>query len=217
MKKPKENVAVITADMVNFTLFSRDQTTVWLTELTEILRNDPVFDWILKPEIYRGDSFQGVLKNSDQAMRLAVLARAIMKSHAPNTDLRIAIGIGRAEQITDRPGTSDGEAFRFSGHLADNIRKQKARIGIALKTDADPLNANLDLLETLIEDWTPAQSEVIAKLLQNENITRIAENLSISQSAVSQRVSAAKWWAIDSFLSTFPHQLKLYTNSELPS
>lgn len=214
MKGHKTNIAVITADMVNFTHFHNEVATSWLTELIEILTADPEFAWVLPPEIYRGDSFQAVLRNHEEVMRFAILSRAILKSKNPDADLRIAIGIGDADQITDRPGTSDGEAFRLSGHLADNIRNQRARIGIALKRPSDPLNANMALLEALIENWTPAQSEVIAKLIQGNNISRIAENLSISQSAVSQRVAAAKWWAIDSFLSTFPKQIELYTNSE---
>lgn len=203
--------AVITADMVNSTQFSREESTAWLEELLAILHQNQAFKWALKPEIYRGDSFQAVLKSSDEAMRMAILARACMRKHAPNADMRVAIGIGHTEQLTDRPGTSDGEAFRLSGHLADTIRQQKARIGIALPRPSEPLSATLDLLETVIESWTSAQSQVIEALLLGKNVTQIAEMLSISQSAASQRVASSKWWAIDSFLATFPKQLSLYT------
>ncbi|MCE7066758.1 SatD family protein [Dyadobacter sp. CY326] len=210
----KKYQAVITADMVNSTRYPREKTTAWLDEMIDLLRNDPSFDWALKPEIYRGDSFQGVLKNYNEAMHAAILARASMRKHATNTDLRIAIGIGKTEQLTDRAGTSDGEAFRLSGRLADNIRKQKARIGIALPTPSEPLNASLDLLETLIENWTVSQSEVVLALLQKKTITQIAEQLGISQPAASQRVAASKWWAIENFLATFPKHLSLYTKTK---
>lgn len=203
--------AVITADMVNSTQFSREESTAWLEELLAILHQNQAFKWALKPEIYRGDSFQAVLKSPDEAMRMAILARACMRKHAPNADMRVAIGIGHTEQLTDRPGTSDGEAFRLSGHLADTIRQQKARIGIALPRPSEPLSATLDLLETVIESWTSAQSQVIEALLLGKNVTQIAEMISISQSAASQRVASSKWWAIDSFLATFPKQLSLYT------
>ncbi|HWV30935.1 MAG TPA: SatD family protein [Dyadobacter sp.] len=203
--------AVITADMVNSTQFSREESTAWLEELLAILHQNQAFKWALKPEIYRGDSFQAVLKSPDEAMRMAILARACMRKHAPNADMRVAIGIGHTEQLTDRPGTSDGEAFRLSGHLADTIRQQKARIGIALPRPSEPLSATLDLLETVIESWTSAQSQVIEALLLGKNVTQIAEMLSISQSAASQRVASSKWWAIDRFLATFPKQLSLYT------
>lgn len=203
--------AVITADMVNSTQFPREESTAWLEELLAILHQNQAFKWLLKPEIYRGDSFQAVLKNSDEVMRMAILARACIRKHAPNADMRIAIGIGKTEQLTDRPGTSDGEAFRLSGHLADKIRQQKARIGIALPKPSEPLSATLNLLETVIEDWTAAQSQVIEALILGKNVTQIAEMLSISQSAASQRISASKWWAIESFLTNFPKELSLYT------
>src|SRR4051794_31907391 len=106
-----DQIAVITADMVNSTLFSREKTTLWLTELIATLKANSDFDWIFPPEIYRGDSFQCVVKTPATTLKLAVLARAIMRTHSDNTDLRIAIGIGVADGLTDRAGTSDGEAF----------------------------------------------------------------------------------------------------------
>jgi DNA-binding transcriptional ArsR family regulator len=208
-------IAVVTADMVNSTLFQRGETSSWLNELLDTLKDSPDYDWIMKPEIYRGDSFQCVLKTPENVLKLSVLARVLMRKHSEKTDLRIAIGIGTGDELTDRAGTSDGEAFRLSGHLADNIRKQKARIGIALPVSSEPLSATLDLLETIVGNWSPAQSEVIAALLQNESITKISERLAISQPAVSQRLSASKWWAVEHFLDTFPQHLALYTNTAL--
>lgn len=203
--------AVITADIVNSTHFSIEETSGWINELIKVLRDNTSFNWLLSPEIYRGDSFQGVLKNPEDALKVAILSRTIMKSHSSESDLRIAIGIGTTDLITDRAGTSDGQAFRLSGHLADNIRKRKARIGIALPENSEPLNAIMDLLETLIENWTPTQSEVVAALLQGQSPSEIVTQLSISQPAVSQRISSSKWWAIDHFLRTFPQHLTLYT------
>lgn len=205
------HLAVVTADMVNSTLFTREQSTRWLNELIDTLRANSDFDWVFPPEIYRGDSFQCVLKTPTNVLKLAVLARAIMRVHSEKTDLRIAIGIGAADGLTDKAGTSDGEAFRLSGHLADNIRQQKARIGIVLSQPSEPMAASLDLLETIIGNWTSAQSEVTAALLQSENVIKLSERLSISQSAVSQRISASKWWAVNHFLETFPKHLALYT------
>jgi hypothetical protein len=203
--------AVITADMVNSTRFAGEKTSIWLNDLLEELRNNPVFEWELIPEIYRGDSFQGVLKSSENALRVALLSRAIMRSHATETDLRVAVGIGAIDLLTDRPGTSDGEAFRLSGRLADQMRQRKAKIAFALTTPTPALDSTMDLLETLIDGWTTAQCEVIRLLLLNNNISQIAEKLSISQSAASQRASSAKWWAIESLLASFPTHLTLYS------
>lgn len=204
--------AVITADVVNSTHFSPEETGSRLRKLISILSSD--FEWVLKPEIYRGDSFQGVLRHPEDTLHLAILSRALMRAHEggkSETDIRIAIGIGKVAEMTDRPGTSDGEAFRLSGRLADTMKQRKARIAVALPAPSRPLDAVLDLLETLVEKWTPSQSEVIAGLLRNETISQIAERVSVSQPAVSQRVAAAKWWAIEHLLTTFPEHLKLYS------
>jgi hypothetical protein len=209
----QHQVAVITADVVNSTRFRSDQTSAWLNNLLTELRSDPTFDWALKPEVYRGDSFQGVIRKPEDALRLAILTRVIMRSNNKGTDLRIAIGIGGVDHLTERAGTSDGEAFRLSGRLADQIRDRKAKIGFALTSPAPALDSSMDLLETLIEGWTAAQCEVVYGLLMNRNISQIAETLSISQSAASQRAASAKWWAIASILSTFPEHLILYTPS----
>jgi hypothetical protein len=206
-------VAVITADMVNSTRFPSEQTAGWLNQLLAELKTDQSIEWALLPEVYRGDSFQGVLRKPEDALRMAILARVIIRSHTIRTDLRIAIGIGGFDQLTDRPGTSDGEAFKLSGRLADQVRNRKAKIAFALTHPTPVLNSTMDLLETLIDGWTSAQCEVIHGLLTNKNISQIADNLSISQSAVSQRVASAKWWAIESVLSTFPAYVVPHTLS----
>ncbi len=200
---------VITADIVNSTRFPPEVIGAWLTEALTTLQSFPG-TWLLPPEVYRGDSFQGVLAGPEQALRIAVLARALLRSKSVETDLRIAIGIGRIHHLTDRPGTSDGEAFRLSGQLADTLRQQRARIGIALPHPAAALQDVLNLLEAVIENWTSAQSEVIAGLLTGETINLIARRLAISQSAASQRAAAARWWALEPILVTFPQLLTPY-------
>ena len=211
----KTYYAVITADIVNSTHFSQEITSKWLEELITVLKTSTDLNWALPPEVYRGDSFQGVLENAGQALKAAILARAYIRSKKydkTETDIRIAIGIGEIEKLTDRPGTSDGEAFRLSGYLADHIKQQKARIAIALPRPSQPLAAVMDMLETLLEGWTAPQSEVVTGLLKNETISQIAEQLKISQSAVSQRVNASKWWAVDHLIQTFPEHIHLYTH-----
>lgn len=203
-------IAVLTADLVNSTHFDNEQTASWLTALCQKLGNDRSFDWKLKPEIYRGDSFQAALSQPEHSLRAAILARAWIRQRSPKTDLRIAIGIGEAERITDRPGTSDGEAFRLSGRLADRMRGLQNRIAFAIPKESVTLDAQMALLEVLMEDRTTAQYEVIEGLLNGETISQMANRLSVSQPAISQRVSAAKWWAIESVLNSFPEHLALY-------
>ncbi len=202
-----KHYAVITADLVNSTQFEVETTQNWLNGLIDLLLSDQSFTWTLVPEIFRGDSFQAVLENYEEAMRVALLCRAYIRSQKiddTEIDIRIAIGIGGIKKLTDRPGTSDGEAFRLSGHLADQIKNQNARIGIHFNSERIEMEIINALLETLIENWTTAQSEIICKLMLRKTFTEIAEELDISQSAVSQRAKSAKWWVVEQLLKTLP-------------
>lgn len=192
---------VLTADMVNSTSFPPEETEQRLSSLLRRLQAEA--EWQLKPEIYRGDSFQGVLRSPEQALYVSLLARAFLKAEAPDLDLRVAIGIGTMERLTDRSGTSDGEAFRLSGQLADNMKKNRARIAIALPGPVEPLQSVLTLLEAIVEKWTVPQAEVVLGLLTGLNRNEIAELLKISQPAVSQHASAAKWWAVEPIIHDF--------------
>lgn len=205
--------AVITADIVNSTRFRVEETGKWLQELISLL--DKEFTWKLRPEVFRGDSFQGVLEYPEQALHVALLSRAFMRSKrvtSKETDVRIAIGIGSITELTDRPGTSDGEAFRLSGRLADEMKKNKSRIAVAFPVASSPMNSVMDLLETVVGEWTSPQAEVITGILQKESGVQLAERLKVSQSALSQRISASKWWAVSNFLETFPQHINLYTH-----
>ncbi|WP_025762041.1 hypothetical protein [Dyadobacter tibetensis] len=202
--------AVITADMVNSTRYPTEKTGIWLKELQRILQQDPRLDWTILPEIYRGDSFQGVLSTPQQALLAAILGRVFLKMQQEgkvDLDLRVAIGIGTIEQLTNRAGTSDGTAFRLSGKLADNLKGRKSRIGIATQPIQPLWSPLLDLLEVLVQSWTRAQSEIIFGLLQNKTLTQMSEELGISQPAASQRAQAANWWALEGLLNQFPKLL----------
>lgn len=244
--------AVITADILNSTQFLPDISNRWLTDLISLLKNSNEFQWALEPEIFRGDSFQGVLEHPEEALKVAIAARTFMRSRKtnpvrmaskirmknvfeerssepiytskitnaafplnkeiPEVDIRIAIGIGKVDRMTDRPGTSDGEAFRLSGSLADRIKQQKARIGIALPSQADSLSAVMDVLETLVGSWSAPQCEVILGILNNESASTLATKLDISKSAVSQRLKTSNWWAVERLILTFPELINRYLN-----
>ena len=207
-RDPARVKAVFTADIVGSTQHAPEETQWQLTSLISAL--DREVSWILHPEIYRGDSFQGVLASTEEMLRTAILARALMKQQGPKWDLRIAMGVGTIDRLTHRSGTSDGEAFRLSGQRIDKMKAERARIAIAFSRPSDPIDALLILVESVVEKWTPAQAGVIVKLLKGKTMSEAAKALNISQSAVSQHAQAAKWWAIEPVIKTFDQLLKPY-------
>lgn len=209
ISKTKPDIGVVlTADLVNSTAFPPEETERRLGDMLARLKTGS--GWLLTPEVYRGDSFQGVLKSGGEALRISLLARAILKAENSDLDLRIALGIGELGRLTDRPGTSDGEAFRLSGQLADVMKKEKARIAAALPAPSEPVKAMLTLLESVVEKWTSAQAEVTLRLLTGATMSEIAEALRISQPAVSQHAQAAKWWAVEPVIHTFDQLIQAF-------
>lgn len=206
MSTIRKNVVVVIADIVNSTHFSSEQTALRLKMLMEKLETKNV--WLLSPEVFRGDSFQGVLKDVEAALFVAVFSRALLKAEDIAWDLRMAIGVGEVNRLADRPGTSDGEAFRLSGQLADTMKKDRARIAVALPIPSDALQSVLLLLEVIIEKWTARQAAVIVRLMNGDTKKEISEALKMSQSAVSQHAQAAKWWAVEPILHTFGSLIK---------
>ncbi len=209
ISKEKPDIGVVlTADLVNSTAYPPEETERRLGDMLNRLKTET--DWSLSPEVYRGDSFQGVLKRGGEALRISLLARAMLKAENPDLDLRVALGIGKIGRLTDRPGTSDGEAFRLSGLLADVMKKERARIALALPVSSEPVKAVLTLLESVVEKWTSAQAEVMLRLLTGATMSEIAEVLRISQPAVSQHAQAAKWWAVEPVIHTFDQLIQAF-------
>jgi hypothetical protein len=151
-------------------------------------------------EFFRGDSFQAVLPDAAEALRLALLWRSAMMHRLPGSDLRVAFGAG---VITHRSATashSAGPAFERSGMLLDALKApDEARIAFATGDAAlnDALETNCLLAETGIRRWTAAGAEAVyLQLLYGETQQQLAGRLGIAQPAVHKRLQAASYPAI---------------------
>ncbi len=158
-------------------------------------------------ELYRGDSFQGIVLQPEETLRYSLLIRTnLKKKDTPGgRDARIAIGIGKVDFIAASISESDGEAFRNSGPVLDTLKEES--IGLKIKTPWDQVNREFDvsliLADAIIKRWTEAQVEVISETLLGKTQLEIANQLGISQSAVNQRLMAASWNAISELIIRF--------------
>jgi DNA-directed RNA polymerase specialized sigma subunit len=179
-------------------------------------------------ETYRGDSLQCTAASPEKALRIALIIRSFLRAYSPispkskmikkkkktpvkgyfttSFDIRLAIGIGKADFINKRKiSSSDGEAFRFSGNTLDKLKQNTQRM--AIKT----CNKNFDqqtepailLLDGIIQKWTQNQAELVYYKLQTKKEDEIANLLGISQSAVNQRTKTAQWYAIEKLIQYF--------------
>lgn len=162
-------------------------------------------------ELYRGDSFQGVIDEPEEALKKVLQIRTYLKksSKNPDSDARIAIGIGTIDYPANSIAESDGEAFRNSGPVLDEMKNEmKIKLKTPWKVVNEEMEVQLVLADAIISRWSASQAEVISKSLEGHKQTEIASSLGISQSAVNQRLKAANWEAIEQLIERYHYLIQ---------
>ena len=207
--------AVITGDLVRSSSVSHDDRSRLIDTLNTAFQTLTGFpslpsDFIAADfEIYRGDSFQGVLNYPELALRAAIALRATLRSRDGNSrnslwDARLAVGIGGIAYLPERVAEADGEAFRRSGPLLDQLKGERRT---AMLSPWDEVNEELKvecaLFDTITNRWSAQQAEVI--ILSQRGMTQqaIADQLGITQGAVNHRLKAGNWSAVEIFVDRF--------------
>lgn len=216
----KTRYAVLTGDIINSSKLKVADRKKLLEALISLFDNYKVrsrnnLKLKVAFEIYRGDSFQGLLDAPEQSLLMALLVRTYLQSKVTvgsrliASDARIAIGLGSVSVLAATLAESDGEAFRFSGRLLDTLKKQPNQIAIKSRrlTLDDEVNTSLVLLEGIISKWTALQAEVVYYKLLGYTEVVIAEILKIKQPAVNQRAKAASWIAVERLLIRYQNLL----------
>ncbi len=219
MQKPKsmpgnDFYAVLTGDLVDSSKLSPEHRQRMLEILKEAFA---AVDELLEPagfEIYRGDSFQGLVKDPSRALEASLVIRSTLRMDQPddapvNWDARTAIGIGTLENLPERVSEGTGEAYRRSGPLLDDMKgDRRLRLATPWEEIDEELNTQAALLDAVIAKWSPGQAEVVCALLGGRSRKEIGRNLGISQAAVHYRVKGAGWTAVERFLERYRAVLK---------
>ncbi len=211
--------AVISGDIVDSRRFS-DRGPALRDAIADAYRQcaeafDEALGGMPRVDIFAGDSWQMMTCSPVPALRVGLCMRALLKSREdlPKVDTRISIGIGSVDFVDqDSLSQSQGEAFMLSGEALDRLREESVRMAVAvpnaLRGNGDEqlldLQETLDMMLVLIDaickDWTARQSAIVSRALMGRTQVRIAEEMAISQPAVSQMLDAAKWSAVDNAL-----------------
>lgn len=216
----KKIYAVLTGDVVNSSDSTGDEKDVLISSIKDAFntveknikseRPFPAFD------IFRGDSFQGVLPHPGDALKAALIIRSSLIKQAENYkeadwDARIAIGIGAIDYLSDNISESDGPAYRNSGPVLDNLKTDnKLAITTPIEEHNNEFSASCALLDAVISKWTPPQAGITLRLLQNQPKKKIGKELDISQAAVHYRVKTAGWFAVEKFLERYQQVMLKY-------
>lgn len=174
-----------------------DQSLLWLEQLKAALGHFGVspHDW----QIYRGDSFQLWVENPENSIAIAIWLKAVMRSLGiKGLDVRMAIGVGRVDYVSDQVIESNGEAFIYSGTLFDTLKKRT----LAIKTPWHELDKSINLCLKLalltMDRWTANSAQIVSLSMQMPHATQseIAQELNIPQSRVSEGLDRAGYEAI---------------------
>lgn len=206
--------AVLTGDLVGSSKLdqnTRNQLFSGLKDLIEPGNN--------QYDIFRGDSFQGIaspLRGLQEAIRIRAGLRNIKKSGPIDSlwDARIAIGIGKVEYSSPRVSESDGEAFRKSGPVLDNMTgEERLAINTPWPSMNEEMEVTLSLLDTIIRGWSAQQSEVVSYKLENLTQEEMSQKIGISQAAVNQRLKAASWGAVQKVIVRYQKLIRFHLSS----
>lgn len=203
-----QTVAVITGDIVNSTQLSMVDRGVMLATLDTIPEIVEPIDRI-KMEIFRGDSFQILIPCVKESLKIALIIRAYFKScdminNKCVFDARMSLGIGTLDYETESLATSDGEAFRLSGRLLDDIKNRRLEIVTPWSDVNDELNLSTAFADDIISSWTKSQSKIIlSSLVSDKSHSEIATELGISRQMVDKSLKASKEDLIRLYIKRF--------------
>ena len=164
----------------------------------------------MRLEFFRGDSFQIVVDNPVETLKITVLLRAGLKCRTPKGseqlwDARMAIGIGSIAYSSEKVVVSDGEAFHLSGWEFDELGKRKLSVRTPWKEVNDELKVSTAFADDIISGWSATQAQVIYLTFLNKEFYQkeIALRLNKSAQSVSKLLSAGKESLIRFFLERF--------------
>lgn len=200
-------VAVITGDIINS---KRNNPKTWLKvlkkELEKAGKSPKTWD------IYRGDSFQLLVNNPEDALLTAIKIKASLKS-IKNTNVRMSVGIGDITYAAPKITESNGTAFVHSGEKFELLKKEKQNLAIKSDWPAfdKDMNLFLKLASIAMDNWTTNAAEIVYTTLENpgklqEELGRI---VGIKQNAISNRLKRAYYDEIVELNEMYVMKLKL--------
>lgn len=200
--------AIITGDIVDSTKLSLAGRKIMLGELQSLPEILSTVEKI-KFEIFRGDSFQIGIPDAKKSLKAALVVRAFLRSRRMGDskmllDARLALGIGTLDYEADTLSTSDGEAYRLSGRLLDNMNKSRLEISTPWSSVNEELKLSTAFADDIISAWTQNQSKIVLmSLLTSQTHYEIARVLGVSRQMVDKSLRASKEELIDAYIKRF--------------
>ena len=198
-------IGIITGDIVNSRKLSSE---IWMDGFKQLLNTfgkNPM-EW----EIYRGDEFQLIIKNPEEALIVALQIKSYFK--ALKLDARMSIGLGEMTYEANKISESNGTAFIRSGEVFETLKKQK--INLAINASNNEFNTEMNLMLrlslTFMDNWLAQSAEFVLLSIKNPLLSQeeIGIKLGINQAAVSKRQKRAQFDLMLEMEHYFRHKIK---------
>lgn len=169
----------------------------WMLPLKQLLET-----WGQSPknwELVWGDFFQIEVPNPEDALRRALIIKALIKSVEPENagkkqssiDVRMSIGIGEKTYSSERISESNGPAFVNAGEKFEKLNKEKVNLAMQSPWEQidEDINLNLKLAGIFMDEWTVSSAQLVELFFKHPSATQteIGEMLGIRQNSVSGR------------------------------
>ena len=192
--------AVLTGDIVNSTKLPSVKEKALVKLLEQVLKP-------YKYEFYRGDSFQVLMKEAGDSLRIALLCRtaAIGLTENNNTDVKVSIGLGEVDSRIKTLGSAKGEAFIISGRAFDELEKTNSRLVISTANRMANLSFQIiaDYVNSIYSRMTSKQAKVIFELLKGGLQQDVVKRLKKSKSTISQHANSGRLAEIEKILNQY--------------
>lgn len=175
--------------------------------------------------LIKGDYIEVVIENPENALEIVLLIKCMIKGldlsqkttvrnkFFKNYGIRIAMGYGNLSRLNRKKGIIDGEAIYFSGRKINEERTTHDKERIVIKntlffvSDNDLLNQNMNaqlgLIEVLINNATAKQCKIIYYRLLGFSEQEVSESLGIKQPTVNKQLTSVGWNAIERSIKYF--------------
>ncbi|RBW46667.1 hypothetical protein DS885_07165 [Psychromonas sp. B3M02] len=203
-------IAVISGDIVSSTKLNAKQYEQLILCIKDVQK------WIITANranahsIERGDEFQSVIHDIEEALRYTIIYRLAIKALGKAFDCRISFAIAANADLRSSISESMGEAFVLSGRGLKGIKNQR----LLFNSDKPTLTEQFDLLfkylDKQLTELTARQCEVMLPMFQNQqelSISELAEQLDIATATASKSLKASGWSLIKALNLKFNQQV----------
>ncbi|WCE32522.1 hypothetical protein [Vibrio sp. SCSIO 43137] len=199
MNSEQKLIAVISGDIVNSTKLSAVQYEQLLRRIKYVQQLISEKEVLNAHSIYRGDEFQSVIHDIENALRYTIAYRVGIKALGKGFDCRISFAIAANADLREQVSESMGQAFVLSGRGLKELKSNRMLFSSEFQELNEQFELYIQYLDKQISDLTLRQCEVMLPMLMaNEEISvsKLAEQLDIAIATASKSLKASGWGLI---------------------